>query len=546
VKRHIGWVGTVSFALLTVGLGCTEKHALPTGVTSTPEQGKNRQPQVLQIYSDGSTPDGFSWYWVRYSKWPTSEDITSLRRLGVLKYVYASTPDAAVALAPSSLARVRALPGVVDVSPVGRGVRPLSDVRWGVSFIGAPLVWSNELNQGAGIKIGFLDTGIDNSHPDLVPNYAGGFNALNPGQSPDDENGHGTMVAGVLAAAWDGYGVAGVAPQAKLYAIKVCTGSDTLCVWPNLKAGVDWAMANGIQVLNISLGGCDSSGSGPFRAALDSAYARGMVVLAAAGNQADNCGTYHGVLYPAKWTESVIAVSGVDSYGHPILGYRYGPEIEVAAPGVGITSDFPTYLTLFGGCSGGSYPTCTENGTSLAAPDAAGVAALLLWSGAATSPAQVRQQLHASVTRLNDSVGYGVVNAPQATTILPHVTGITGPYPIKAQGSYTYTAAFASLPFGFPPIAVKWVVTYSDSAPADSTGFQFQGAHPTHVVTVSNSLNNYSFTITATPRDTLGRVGTGSSLQVFVCFGQSLRSAFRLFASAPTAAGPGPNKVGGC
>jgi subtilisin len=539
-----GLCASVAFALVT---SCGQEGSFPTAGSTATQQVR---VHPLQAFAVGAVPPDYGWYWVRYASWPDRGAIDSLRRFGLVKYVYASLPVAATALPPAALGRVRALPGVVEVSAVGPPLNPVTDVFWGVTYVGAPLVWSHESNQGSGIRIGFMDTGIDSLHPDLQVNYKGGYNAVYSGP-PLDDYGHGTMVAGVLSAAWDGLGVTGVAPQASLYAIKVCKHPDSkgnvTCPWTDMLYGIDWARSTGVQVMNVSLGACTDSGAAPVRAAFDSAYNQGMVIVAAAGNETTTCDTvtgsghgYTGVLYPAKWIESVIAVSAVNQSGNPIAGYRYGPEIEVAAPGQSIASDFPTYLQGWDqSCTTGSYPTCTETGTSFAAPHVAGVAALTLWSGAGTSPALVRQQLHSSSTRINDYVGYGIVYAPTATTILARVTGITGPHPVTSPGNYTYTAAFAPLPQGFPPIAVKWVVTYSNGQPADSTNFQFMGANPTHVVPITSSLNNFSFTMTATPRDTLGRVGTPSVQQIFVCFGGG-------GGNAPSARGPGPNKVGGC
>lgn len=233
--------------------------------------------------------------------------------------------------------------------------QPPETLPWGVDRIDADLAWST--SRGTAIKVGVLDTGIDLTHPDLSERIKGSYNAINPLRSANDDNGHGTHVAGIIAATDNEIGVIGTAPEADLFAIKVLNrqGKGYLS---DVIEGLDWAVANGIQVVNMSFG--SSSSSDAFREAISRAYQAGLVMVAAAGN--NNGGA---VSYPAAYPE-VIAVSATDSNDNLASFSSTGPEVDLAAPGVSI---FSTYKNL-------SYATLS--GTSMAAPHVTGAAVAVL------------------------------------------------------------------------------------------------------------------------------------------------------------------------
>ncbi len=272
-------------------------------------------------------------------------------------------------------------------------------VPWGVSRIHADLVWPTG-NTGKGIKVAILDTGIDSTHPDLV--VVGGINFA--GTTKDgstnsadwaDGHGHGTHCAGIVAARNNDIGVVGVAPEAALYAVKVLSDSGTGYT-SDIIQGLDWCAANGIQVVSMSLGG---GGTTSLQAACDNAYAKGVVLVAAAGNSSGP------VMYPAAYS-SVIAVSATDSTDHLAYFSNYGPQIAVAAPGVNIYSTY----------KGGSY--AYMSGTSMACPHVSGTAALV-WASGATSAQAVRARLTSTADDLgpvgyDTSYGYGLVDAQKA------------------------------------------------------------------------------------------------------------------------------------
>jgi subtilisin len=235
---------------------------------------------------------------------------------------------------------------------------------WGVDRIGSQAAHDKGI-RGAGVKIAVLDTGIDYNHPDLAANVKGGDNfiSLDPDFHDywdDSSRSHGTHVAGIIAAIRNGSGVVGVAPEAELYAVKVLDGAGFGDI-SSLVAGIEWAIANGMHVINISAGLVEPSLA--LEQACRSAWEAGILVVAAAGN------TYGGpVAYPAAY-DSVVAVSATDPQDAVIDLSSTGPEVNLAAPG------YDVYSTA----SGGGYKL--TRGTSQAAPHVTGVAALVLSSG---------------------------------------------------------------------------------------------------------------------------------------------------------------------
>jgi subtilisin len=229
----------------------------------------------------------------------------------------------------------------------------------GVAQIKAPLAW--DCSRGKGVKVAVLDTGIDNTHPDLAANYKGGVSFV-PGETPMDGNSHGTHCAGTIAAAMNGVGVVGVAPAASLYAVKVLANNGS-GQWSWLIAGIDWCISNKMHVLSMSLGGGGAPSA--LETMCNTAFSKGLLLVAAAGNSGPPPpGTSSSVGFPGKY-KNVIAVSAIDS-SDVIAGFSSrGPEIEVCAPGVNVLSTVP----------GGGYGT--KSGTSMACPHTSGAAAVI-------------------------------------------------------------------------------------------------------------------------------------------------------------------------
>ncbi|MBN7741772.1 S8 family peptidase [Bacillus velezensis] len=261
-------------------------------------------------------------------------------------------------------------------------------VPYGVSQINAPALHSQGFT-GSNVKVAVIDSGIDSSHPDLK--VAGGASMVPSETNPfQDYNSHGTHVAGTVAALNNSVGVLGVAPSASLYAVKVL-GADGSGQYSWIINGIEWAIANNMDVINMSLGG--PSGSAALKAAVDKAVASGVVVVAAAGNEGTSGGSST-VGYPGKYP-SVIAVGAVNSSNQRASFSSVGSELDVMAPGVSIQSTLP-------GNKYGAY-----NGTSMASPHVAGAAALILSKHPNWTNTQVRSSLENTTTKLGDAFYYG-------------------------------------------------------------------------------------------------------------------------------------------
>lgn len=235
--------------------------------------------------------------------------------------------------------------------------QPPEELPWGIDRIEADAVW--ETTTGSTIRVAILDTGIDLDHPDLQDNIKGQVNMIKPFKSGDDDSGHGTHVAGIVAAVDNEIGVIGTGPEISLYAVKVLDqkGRGYLS---DLIDGLNWCINNEMQVVNMCFGSSKDNQS--FHEAIIEVYQAGITQVASAGNN----GEYGGLIeYPAKYPET-IAVSAVNEYGQFASFSSYGPEIDLTAPGVNIKSTYKK----------SSYETM--DGTSMAAPHVTGTAALIL------------------------------------------------------------------------------------------------------------------------------------------------------------------------
>ena len=280
------------------------------------------------------------------------------------------------------------------------------EAAWGVEHIGAGEVHAAG-NTGAGIKVGVVDSGVDCSQPDLdtvcVP--GGGWDFFNNDANPFDDNGHGTHVAGSLAAELNDppAGVVGVAPGVDLYAYKVL-GADGSGEYSGLMAALDRAATvDHLDVVNMSLGAHEPSQA--LQEHVTAAYEAGLILVAASGNVDPLTGQACPVAFPAAY-EEVFATSftGPDD---ALTGYSCtGSQVDFASPGDFINSTVPTGTCMF--CAPSGYRS-DMSGTSMASPHLAGTVALVLANGISNTgdPATLADDVKDHLCA-NTAVGTGV------------------------------------------------------------------------------------------------------------------------------------------
>jgi len=330
-----------------------------------------------------------------------------LKELPLVNGLVVLLPDKTMVSSVGALSGVKKVEPDAMVFAMGRPApapQPTENLEWGVDRVDADLAWA--VSKGNGVKVAIIDTGIDKDHPDLVANLKGGVNFTSRFSTRwNDDNGHGTHVAGIVAAVDNTIGVIGVAPEAHLYAVKVLDRNGSGYVSTVIK-GIEWAKNNGMQVVNMSLG--TASDVQALHDAVDAAYAAGLVLVAAAGNSGDGNGSTNEVIYPAKYS-SVIAVAATASDDSKPTWSSEGAEVELAAPGLNIRSTW----------NDGQYKTIS--GTSMATPHVAGTVALVLGKGGIISPAEVRALLQVTADDLgplgrDNFYGYGLVDAEESVT----------------------------------------------------------------------------------------------------------------------------------
>lgn len=347
--------------------------------------------------------------------------------------------DVEFAEAEHTLSKVD-LPNDPFLSSSGSWGQPYQDL-WGLYAIGAPTAWDTA--QGNGVIVAVVDTGLDYNHPDLAANVwvnvneipnnfidddgngfvddVLGWNFAYNNNNPIDDNGHGTHVAGTIAAVGNnGIGIIGVAWHAQVMAVKALdfsgNGFDS-----NLAPAIMYAASNGADIINASWGleGTDQT----IEEAIQFADGLGVVFVAAAGNSSEDAMNF----FPANSPEA-ITVAASDPFGNFAFFSNFGPKVDATAPGVGILSLQAANTFLPGFFASPGY--LALDGTSMAAAHVSGVAALALSQNPAYSTDQVRQIIRSSDTsnQSGDSrFGYGSLNAAAAVAIVnPLEAKITG------------------------------------------------------------------------------------------------------------------------
>jgi subtilisin family serine protease len=298
----------------------------------------------------------------------TSEAIASLEAAPAVEYV---EPEVLLQAA--------------DVSPNDS----LWSEQWGPKRVRAPAAW--EATRGsASVVVAVLDTGVDAGHPDLRGAVVPGFDIVNNDTHPQDDNGHGTAAAGVIAARTNNVqGEAGVCWNCAIMPVKVlgANGSGTTSA---IASGILWAVDHGADVINLSLGGTGTTTA--LADAVAHAASQGVVVVAAAGNNGNTK-----PFYPAAYPQ-VISVAGTNSSDRRYDWSNYGSWVQVAAPGCNIAPD-----------AGGGYVNFC--GTSAATPVVSGIAGLAYSLEPTLSKGTFERALRSAAVPVGSAVRYGRVNA---------------------------------------------------------------------------------------------------------------------------------------
>lgn len=246
-----------------------------------------------------------------------------------------------------------------------------NEIPQGVKMVGAPAMWNKDF-RGQDVVVAILDTGCQKDHPDLVnqvitgKNFTDDFNG-DPNNF-DDNNGHGTHVAGTIAAINNGRGVVGVAPRVKLLICKVLGGDGSGSydwIIEGIKYAMNWRGNNGerVRVISMSLGGPDDVPA--LHQAVQEAVKQDILFVCAAGNEGDSKEDTYEYAYPGSYNE-VIEVGAVDMSGRLSSFSNNNTEVDCVAPGEDIVSTYP----------GSQYARLS--GTSMATPHVSGALALLI------------------------------------------------------------------------------------------------------------------------------------------------------------------------
>ncbi len=379
---------------------------------------------------------------------------------------------------------------------------PYIGSEWHLAKIGAQSAW--DISQGAGVTIAILDSGVDTTHPDLLPNLVAGYNSYDGNTDVADVCGHGTAVAGTAAAATsNGVGVAGIAGRAKIMPVRIAyydsTDGGCHAYYSTIASGLTYAADHGARVANISYGNLTQSA-----AVISSANymkSKGGLVFISAGNT--------GTDQNSTATTSMIVVSATDSSDAKASWSSYGSFVALSAPGAGIWTT----------SRGGSYQAW--NGTSFSSPLTAGVAAAMMAAGPNLSGAQIEQLMYSTSVDLGAAgrdplYGYGRIDAAAAVTAAANTIVVIDTQPPSAS---------INAPLGSSSVSGLVAV---DASASDNVGVARVDLKVNGTTVAASTTAPYSFTwdstgvangmanLVAVAVDAAGNVGQSAALAVNV------------------------------
>ena len=268
---------------------------------------------------------------------------------------------------------------------------PQYNKQWNFRAINVEQAWDE--TKGAGVTVAVIDTGVSQV-PDLkLTKFVKGYDFVNNKDDASDDNGHGTHVAGTIAQSTDnGYGVAGIAYEANIMPLKVLSGSGGGEI-ADIAEAIKYAADNNADIINMSLGG--GGDSNMMKEAIAYAHSKGVTIIAAAGNEGRNAASY-----PARYPD-VISVSATDAAGDKAAYSNFGAGVDIAAPGGSGTSETGRIIQNTVNPATGETVFVGFQGTSMAAPHVAGVAALIKASGV-DSPEEISNILKQSSRQVKE------------------------------------------------------------------------------------------------------------------------------------------------
>jgi len=319
------------------------------------------------------------------------------------------------------------------VSPSATANDPLLSTEWQLPKINTATAWNT--STGAGITVAVLDSGVQSNHPDLQANLVPGWNVYNNNSNTNDVNGHGTAVAGVIAAIGNnGIGVVGVAYHARIMPVRMTDAScyTTLSI---VASALTWAADHGADVANISYSNLYKSST--VIAAATYLRNKGGETVVSANNDAIDEGTAN--------TTSMITVSATDQNNALASFSSWGPMVDLAAPGVQVGT------TLWN--SGYGWGT----GTSFSTPVVAGTVALVMSANPSLTPSQIENALFSTATNLGAAgydiyFGYGMVNAAGAVAA---AVNTTAPPADSSPPTVAITSPLSGAISGIVPVSVS-------------------------------------------------------------------------------------------
>ncbi|HLN62829.1 MAG TPA: S8 family peptidase [Symbiobacteriaceae bacterium] len=270
--------------------------------------------------------------------------------------------------------------------------------QWGPQNVQAPAAWDYTKGSSS-VLIAVVDTGVDLDHPDLSTKVRTDidYDYVNNDSTAQDDNGHGTHVAGIAAAATNNStGIAGMCPNCMVLPVKVLNSSGS-GTYSAIASGINYAVSKGAKVINMSLGG--SAGDATLSSAVSNANASGVLLACAAGNSNTSAASY-----PAYYS-GCVAVASTDSGNNKSSFSNYGSWVDTSAPG---TSIYATYWN-------NTYSTLS--GTSMATPHVAGLAGLLFSQGRSQSDVKTRLTSSTYTDAVNSSLIPRKINALKAVSL---------------------------------------------------------------------------------------------------------------------------------